>query len=270
MPDPIKVLAFDIGIKNLAWCLLDASGAKPTILGWQNYNLLAGEEAGTKVVKPPCMFCKVAAAFFTAAGQTCIRHCPAGQPPLKDLSGVIQRSATLPVLRALAPGKKGTKAGLAAFLAPKFSFPIEKIKIKKAVDTDMATLHDSIRAFITVNLATFRQATHICLENQPVLKNPTMKTVQILLYATLRDFLQPPPPVKLVHAGKKNTDGPVAEVGDAGYKTRKDAMEAKVTSLLTQGKIVDAAAHLANFKSHTKKSDLADALCMCWDFAALK
>ena len=270
MPEPVKVLAFDIGIKNLAWCLLDASGAKPTILGWQNYNLLAGEEAGTKVVKPPCMFCKVAAAFYTAAGQTCLRHCPAGQPPLKDLSGVVQRTATLPLLRALAPGKKGTKVGLTAFLAPKHSFPIEKIKVKKAVDTDMAILHDSIRAFITANLSVFRQATHICLENQPVLKNPTLKTVQILLYATLRDFLQPAPPVKLVHAGKKNTDGPVAETGDAGYKTRKDAMEAKVTSLLTQGKVQNADAHLANFKSHTKKSDLADAFCMCWDFAGIK
>jgi hypothetical protein len=156
-----------------------------------------------------------------------------------------------------------------AFLAPKYSFPIERVKVKKAVDTDMAILHDSIRTFITANLATFRQATHICLENQPVLKNPTMKTVQILLYATLRDFLQPAPPVKLVHAGKKNTDGE-AETGDAGYKTRKDAMEAKVLNLLTQGKVQNAAAHLANFKSHVKKSDLADALCMCWDFAALK
>lgn len=270
MPDPITVLAFDIGIKNLAWCMLDTSGAKPSVLGWQNYNLLAGEESGTKHKKPPCMFCKVAAAFYTAAGQTCLRHCPAGQPPLKDLSGVLQRTATLPVLRTLAPGKKTTKAGLMAFLAPRFSFPIEKIKVKKAVDTDMATLHDSIRTFITANLATFRQATHICLENQPVLKNPTMKTVQILLYATLRDLLQPaPPPVKLVHAGKKNTDS-TAEVGDAGYKTRKDAMEAKVIGLLTQGKVQNSATHLSEFKSHTKKSDLADAFCMCWDFAALK
>jgi hypothetical protein len=269
MPDPVRVLAFDIGIKNLAWCLLDTSGTKPEILGWQNYNLLAGEEAGTKHVKPACMFCKVSAAFYTAAGQTCLRHCPAGQPPLKDLSGVVQRAATLPVLRALAQGKKGTKVSLSAFLAPKFSFPIEKVKVKKAVDTDMATLHDSIRAFIAANLSVFRQATHICLENQPVLKNPTMKTVQILLYATLRDFLQPSPPVKLVHAGKKNTGGD-ASTGDAGYKTRKDAMEAKVVQILTQGKVSNASTHLANFNSHTKKSDLADALCMCLDFADIK
>ena len=266
MPEAVKVLAFDIGIKNLAWCFLDSSGSKPTILGWQNYNLLTSEEAGIKIQKPPCRFCKVSAAFYTAVGQTCQRHCPDGQPPLKDLSGVLQRSASLPILRALAPGKKATKVGLMAFLAPKYSFPIEKLKVKKAVDTDMAVLHDSIRAFIASNLQTFQQATHICLENQPVLKNPTMKTVQVLLYATLRDFLQPvAPPVKLVHAGKKS----VGETGDAGYKSRKDATEAKVIRILEGSHVTQAAAHLAAFKSHVKKSDLADALCMCWDFAGL-
>jgi hypothetical protein len=90
-----------------------------------------------------------------------------------------------------------------------------------------------------------------------------MKSVQILLFATLRDILQPgPPPLKLVHAGKK-VQG--LETGDSGYKSRKDASEAKVEQLLTAGKLDDAAKWLTLFKGHGKKSDLADAFCMCWD-----
>ena len=266
MPEPIKVLAFDIGIRNLAWCLLetDVSGT-PTILGWENHDLLASA-VPTKAV---CRICNKNAAFFTAAGATCLRHCPQAQPPLKDLSGAVQRTAALPVLRAVAAaaglgGKKPTRNALLAALAPSYSFPIEKIKVKKAVDTDMAILHDAIRAFIQSRMQIFKQATHILLENQPVLKNPTMKTVQVLLYATLRDHLQPSPPLKLVHAGKKITG---ETTGDAGYKNRKDAAAAKVLLLL--GKVSDSA-HLAFFKAAVKKSDLADALCMCWDFAALK
>jgi hypothetical protein len=101
------------------------------------------------------------------------------------------------------------------------------------------------------------------LENQPVLKNPTMKSVQILLFATLRDMLQPgPPPLRLVHAGKKIQG---MESGDAGYKSRKDASEAKVIKTLE--KVVDGTTWLATFKGHAKKSDLADAFCMCWDAA---
>jgi hypothetical protein len=157
--------------------------------------------------------------------------------------------------------RSATKAKLVEALRAKASLPIEKVKVTKALDTELTTLHDSIRTFVGANLALFRQATHILLENQPVLKNPTMKSVQILLFATLRDMLQPHPPVlKLVHAGKKITG---METGDAGYKSRKDASEAKVVEWLEKGKIAGAAPWLALFKSHTKKSDLADAFCMC-------
>jgi hypothetical protein len=95
-----------------------------------------------------------------------------------------------------------------------------------------------------------------------------MKTVQILLFATLRDMLQPgPPPLKLVHAGKKVK---VEATGDAGYKDRKAASEAKVKEVLggtvgAQAKVANAATWLTTFQGHSKKSDLADAFCMCWD-----
>ena len=265
MQEPQRVLAFDIGIRNLAWCLMEG-GQKPKILGWQNYDLLTGSGAEQPKTKILCNRCTVAAAFTnpTEANPTCLRHCPPTHPPLKDLSGAVyRRLPPLKQLRLLAPlVKSATRAKLLAALSLTHSLPIEKIKLKKAVETELTLLHDSIRTFITTHLQSFRQATQICLENQPVLKNPTMKSVQILLFATLRDMLQPgPPPLKLVHAGKK-VQG--LETGDAGYKSRKDASEAKVMQLLS-GTKMEAADWLAYFKGHGKKSDLADAFCMCWD-----
>jgi hypothetical protein len=265
MAETKKILAFDIGIRNLAWCLM-ASGEKPQILGWQNYDLL---QEGPKV-KITCGRCAAAAAFTSPTGLSCLRHCPATHPPLKDLSGtVLRRLPPLKVLRAMVPAvKSATKAKLVAALALKNSVPVEKIKTKKAVDTELTILHDAIRAFIQTNIESFRQATHILLENQPVLKNPTMKSVQILLFATLRDMLQPgPPPLKLVHAGKKVQ---VEETGDAGYKSRKDASEAKVIQLLSGIKMAEPTPWLNFFKGHTKKSDLADAFCMCCDILEVK
>jgi hypothetical protein len=143
------------------------------------------------------------------------------------------------------------------------SVPVEVVKLKKAIETELTSIHDSIRTFVVNNIAVFRRATVILLENQPVLKNPTMKSVQILLFATLRDMLQPgPPPLKLVHAGKKIQG---KEVGDKGYKSRKDASEGKVEELLKGGKVSEAPRWLDYFHGHGKKSDLADAFCMCWD-----
>jgi hypothetical protein len=68
-----------------------------------------------------------------------------------------------------------------------------------------------------------------------------------------------------VHAGKKIQG---VESGDAGYKTRKDASEAKVVQTLEKEKVAEGATWLAQFKGHQKKSDLADAFCMCLDALA--
>ena len=226
MQEPQRILAFDIGIRNLAWRLME-SGQKPRILGWQNYDLLTGTGAEQPKTKVTCSRCSVAAAFTnpTESGPTCLRHCPATHPPLKDLSGgaVYRRLPPLKTLRLLAPStKSATKAKLLTALATTNSLPIEKIKLKKAVETELTLLHDSIRTFIGANLESFRQATQICLENQPVLKNPTMKSVQILLFATLRDMLQPsPPPLKLVHAGK---EGPGRGHGRCGLQVTEGCL----------------------------------------------
>jgi hypothetical protein len=270
MSESQTILAFDIGIRNLAWCLLRVpTEGKPTILGWQNYDLLTGQGA-TAAKKITCIKCSVKAAFTNPVeGPTCLRHCPSTHPPLKDLSGAVyKRLPDMKTIRRLAPTiRASTKGAMATSLGLLYSLPYEYPKVKKALETELTTLHDAIRTFVLGNLEPFRQATRILLENQPVLKNPTMKSVQILLFATLRDLLQPGPPVlKLVHAGKKITG---METGDAGYKSRKDASEAKAFQILEKGKVAEAPTWLAEFKSNAKKSDLADAICMCWDAGAL-
>ena len=280
MPEPpVKILAFDIGIRNLAWCLLEGAtatpGSHPHILGWQNYDLLAGAGHEAPKEKLTCCKCSHKASYMSTAlgsAPTCLRHCPASHPPLKDLSGAVIK--TLPAIAGLkglaqAAGltvpKQAKKEQLRELLAARFSFPIVPLKLKKAVEHELTTIHDSIRAFVTANLPLFRQATAILLENQPVLKNPTMKSVQILLFATLRDLLQPaPPPLKLVHAGKKVVG---QTTGDAGYKSRKDASEGAVEGLLKEGKLVDAERWLAHFRAQAKKSDLADAFLMAMQAA---
>jgi hypothetical protein len=270
MPEtPKTILAFDIGIRNLAWCLMEG-GAKPTVRGWQNYDLLAGAGHEAPKTKVCCSKCSVTAKFWNPVEglerPTCARHCPSTHPPLKDLSGgaVYNKIPPLATLRTLCgPGTKKTlsKAAALQILQARASLPLEKPKLKKAVEHELTLLHDAIRTFVLEYKELFSSATEILLENQPVLKNPTMKTVQILLFATLRDVLQPtPPPLKLIHAGKKVK---VEGTGDAAYKSRKDASEARVKALLP--KLSSPATWEERFTTASKKSDLADAFCMCWD-----
>lgn len=264
------VLSFDIGIRNLAWCLMSKQGDQNTILGWQNYDLLAGEGHETMDVKQKCSSCSAKPTYETRNILYCVRHCPVAFPALRDASGVLLKKipdmATLHSLleaKQIAGKDMKTKVAAVGKLGEFYSLPIQKKKVKKAVDSELTLIHDGMRKFIGVNRDAFARAKYICLENQPALKNPTMKSVQILLFATLRDMLQPnPPQLCLVHAGKK-VQGKAS--GDAGYKARKDGGEERVRETLKKVTVSDSARWSTFFESHKKRNDLADAFCMCLD-----
>lgn len=268
-----RVMAFDIGIKNLAWCCGDLSGSTLIVKGWANENLLSGGTAETDVSSNKCELCKNKAGFILASTNKgyCVRHCPPLTPALRDLSGnLLKKIPSMNVLKELAKRMEAekkdfkNKATLVEFLEKRLCFPKPPSTIKKI---DLELLHDGMRKFILHNRAMFTSCTEILLENQPVLKNPVMKSVQMMLFATLRDLCRDGstvPRVRLVHAGRK-TAGLIIEKGDDGYSERKVASESRVLEGLRDGSI--QVENKEWFSSQTKKSDLADCLCMVLDCA---
>jgi hypothetical protein len=263
------VLAFDIGIRNLAWCSMK-KGERWTITGWDNYDLLAESSTqtakdGAKVI---CGVCKKKKALYSSKGVgTCLKCCPKNFPPLKDLSGAILKSIpNLTILKSLCISlnpKKKDRASLLEILETRYSLPIVPVKATRSKTEDLATIHNSMQRFVEANLELFTETTHILLENQPAFKNPTMKSVQILLFATLRDRLLGERYVGFVHAGKKGVKSEETK-GDAGYGNRKKASEERVR-VFFENDIEDKEKWAALLKSNQKKSDLCDAMCMCID-----
>lgn len=265
------VLAFDIGIRNLAWCVMqtipDSSGVE--VLGWDNYDLLAGQSASTASSSAQlCASCSSKATYETRGGNYCVRHCPIDRPAFRDLSGNLMKR--LPSAKGMQEILKAkglqkvpkSKGDLLKKISEMYAIPILKEKKKKAVDTELTVIHDGIRRLVTQNKELFGKCTTICLENQPVLKNPTMKSVQILLFATLRDILQPnPPTLKLVHAKVKVA----GTTGDEGYAERKAGSEKRVETSLQSGTVARSQHWKAHLAKYTKKNDLTDAYCMCLD-----
>lgn len=265
-------MAFDIGIRNLAWCVMekvqDSSGVQ--ILGWDNYDLLAGQSAATASESASsCASCSSKATYETRGGVYCVRHCPLDRPAFRDLSGnLVKKLPAAAQLRAVLVAKgvqkvPKSKGDLLKKIGELYALPILKQKKKKAIDTELSILHDGIRRFVIKNKALFANCKTICLENQPVLKNPTMKSVQILLFATLRDILQPDPPtLKLVHAKMKVA----GKTGDEGYAERKAGSEKRAGDMLASGKVIRGQHWRNHLAQYTKKNDLTDAFCMCLDF----
>ena len=291
-----RVLAFDIGIKNLAWCCIEKTGGAYKILGWDNYNLLEEESAGAVGEKCSQPSCK-ANAIYTCGTMTdadsgesvpncrCGRHIPTGFSLFKDekdkpmkklpsvstLKKVWKETYGVSVSAGSASAKKVTgpsgKDALIAAIAHCYAIPIVSKKVVRNVDASLSALHDSIGRLVKEKKDLWSTAHVICLENQPAFKNPTMKSVQILLFATIRDYYGVLTggvcaPLKLVHA-KKKVEG--VEKGDKGYKARKEGGEARAVQFLHGPGLVGGAPWIKLWMDAKKKSDLADGLCMCLD-----
>ena len=128
----------------------------------------------------------------------------------------------------------------------------------------LETIHSALLEFVKTRWELFSGCTRVLLENQPVFKNPHMKSVQVLLFATLHSsFLEKKeyPTYHFIHA-KKKVNGPK---GDIGYKDRKDQSEQRCINLFETGKVYSED-NYKKWKFSNKKSDMADALCMCVDY----
>jgi hypothetical protein len=252
-----KVLAFDIGIKNLAFCLMEGS----KIIRVENVNILESVE------KVPCANCSASASYKAGPHQVCKRHIPKSYT-------IVHKNPKVSELKSIAKSqgieiKKKTKDDLLLVLSSTHAFPYTQPKQPKASTQSLEQLHDALRSFITIYWSDFSQATTVLLENQPAFKNPHMKSVQVLLFTALRErFLQLSlenvPKFHLVHAKKKVKD---AEVGDAGYAERKSKSEQRVVTLLENSSLTPQTPSVLNsWNSNKKKSDMADAICMCYDY----
>jgi hypothetical protein len=198
----------------------------------------------------------------------CKRHIPKTHTILPELAK--KKLPVHAILKELvkthceaADGK--TKEKCLDALSKKFAFVFEQPKQANASHVSLEIIHDALRAFVSASWPEFSGCTHVLLENQPAFKNPHMKSVQVLLFATLREqFLKngQTPSYHFVHAKKKVKDAPA---GDAGYAERKHKSEDRVIQLFESGSVTNPVLY-EKWKNASKKSDMADAICMAVDF----
>lgn len=277
------LLALDIGIKNLAYCVgvplraqqgqqgqQDASGSMVQIRHWSLVNLTNLDNQA----KPVCTVCgKPPKAQAPAPlGLVCGRHIPKESPQIYDetTGKPIIKPPTIGQLKAFLQAKgldtKGQRPVLLERVEAVATMPLVKKKSVASFADNTSRLHDAIRDWIRRDWDHLKDVTQVYIEHQPVLKNPVMKTVQILIFATLRErLLSAGKEVEFhfIHAGKKVKG---AEVGDAGYKDRKAGGEARVRAYLNRFPMgTEQHRWYQWWLGQGKKDDLADTLCMLLD-----
>jgi hypothetical protein len=230
------VLSFDIGIKNLAYCLMNDN----KIIDWSNVNI-----DPTEIKKYFCKVCGKKAKFYEENTFYCKRH-------ITRQLLFENEKISISKIKKIIPIRFKTKQEYIDYLEKHYALPIKKDIVKKMTFEELFT---NVNNLIKNKWSCcFSKAKVILIENQPTLKNPRMKTIQILVYTLLRlyaerDNIKPFPSYSLVNPKK---------VKNSTYLERKKINEERALEYITEHnmKWIDF------FNNTTKKSDLADALVM--------
>lgn len=271
-------LGFDMGIRNLAYCMVEHTDDTWNILHWDNIDLL--ENGQSSQISNQCVACSSKAQYIHDDKRWC-KGCATNTKKkrtllLKPSVPILPCQQDAKSLRNLAVSieiegaKKLKKDELLAKLSHLYLMPW---KPQKSTDASLTDIRRAMDKWLQTMLHTFSKSSVIRLENQPVMKGPTMKSVQIILFTLLGHRLEKDydwkGSLEFVHAGTKTKNAPVIPVSDsltsaqadgAAYRARKKTAETDVLDILT--KLSSSSPWLAFFQSRKKKSDLADAFLM--------
>ncbi len=279
---PQTIAAFDLGIKNLSYCVatFGDDGALQRIERWANLNLLADGADSQSQTRCPCG--GPASWIDRGAGgrlycKKCVKKGTA-KPPIE-----LTATAKLADWRTWAEGvgipnaKKMTKGALEEAAAAR---RLLHYKAPKAKGVSLQQLLVGMEKCLDGELQWLAKASRIRLENQPSEFAPHMKSIQIMLFTLIDHRLRKEHgwagTMEFVNASVK-TRGTAAGTGKDAKRSRKLAGIQRVTGALTAaGKPHEAsspsaadveavAAQLAWWSGQAKQDDLADAFLMCLD-----
>jgi hypothetical protein len=264
------IVGFDMGIRNLAYCAIEHSNPI-RIVAWDNVDLLEGGVSAQDAKK--CCACSGSAKFSGPDDRRWCNGCATGVRRKKS-AVVVPGLSVLPCgmgvkeLRTFLGGvgvdaKKMKKEELLEYVRARYLLPWKPVK---AMGVSLNDIRRSMDSWLTGVLHVLARASIIRLENQPVMKGPTMKSVQIMLFTLLAHRLEKEYDWKgridFVHAGVKTKDAapaPPSTDDGAAYRARKKTAETSVIEHLGR---LGMKEWLTYFESRTKKSDLADAFLM--------
>jgi len=264
------IAAFDLGIKNLSYCVAaaDASGSLVTVKRWANLNLLA--DGADSQSQTRCGLCHGPASFEdrTTATLYCKKCAKKSAKPFLELADM-----KLKALRDFASCSCGApssvktmkKAEVEALIAARRLMPY---KAPKAKGVSLQIILAGMEKCLDAELEWLAMADRILIENQPSEFAPHMKSVQMMLFALVdhrlraeRDWTGT---IEFVHA-KKKTAGSAVAAGKENKRARKLAGIGLVRAALVSA---GAETQLAWWETQAKKDDLADAMLMCLDGVA--
>jgi hypothetical protein len=243
----MNVISFDVGLRNLAYCVLEGTNrADVKITDWNIIDVL-GEQAGVGAAR--CFKCSAAARYEHASEGTfvCSKHAPKKKEVVTktklnkktpaELHGELERLG----LRTEAT----RKADLVTLLYNHARQNTWKKCVASSTQGSVMDLSGAILSSLDARLSSWKGADAVCIENQPERR---MYAVQAMLqmYFTVRG-------IKSCGISATHKLSNIVTIDDSvtTYKGRKKTG-------ITHAYALVPAENQEHFKKHPKKDDLAD------------
>lgn len=227
----MRILSWDIGIINLSYCILEKVDKQIIIKEWNVINL----EEQIPII-------------------TCSAKCKNGN----DCS---RKAIFL---------SKDKKIGYCRIHYKIVDIECKEIKKTKKKKEDLITIGFKLINELNTRFNNDMEFDNVLLENQPSLKNPTMKSIQIIIYSyfLIKGYTIEPKSVKhiqMISATQKNKYcNEYCKNNETIIKptTKSSYNNAKKLAILVTQNLLETNDYLNNhldfFKKHKKKDDLAD------------
>lgn len=244
----MKLISFDVGLRNLAYCVLEGTNRSDVkIVDWNIIDVL-GEQSGVGAAR--CFKCTAAARYEHASEGTfaCSKHTPKKKEVVtKAALGKKSPIELIGEIEKLGLKTEATKkADLVKLLYNHARQNTWKKCVSSATTGSVMDMSPAILKSLDARLSSWQGADAVCIENQPERR---MYAVQAMLqmYFTMRG-------IKAEGVSATHKLSNIVTVDDVvhTYKGRKKTG-------ITHAYALVPAANQEHFAKHPKKDDLADA-----------
>ena len=243
----MKLISFDVGLRNLAYCVLEGtSRADVTIVDWNIIDVL-GEQAGVGAAR--CFKCSAAARYEHASDGVfaCSKHTPKKKEAVTKAT--LTKKPVTELREEIARTGLQTDATKKADLVKLLYNHAKQNTWKKCVASSttgsVMDMSPAILKSLDARLSSWKGADAVCIENQPERR---MYAVQAMLqmYFTMRG-------IKATGVSATHKLSNLVTIDDSvtTYKGRKKTG-------ITHAYALVPAANQEHFARHPKKDDLAD------------
>jgi hypothetical protein len=240
----MKLVSFDVGLRNLAFCVLEGTSRKDIkIVGWDLIDVMA-EMGGLD--KPICVKCKKPACWVQGTTYTCTRHKTASGSTVTKSCLTKKSKEELQSMSNPLNIVGTTKKELVDKLYLHFSGKVWKRCVKSAKQGSVVDLAPAIAESLSSRMGTWKNSDLIVFEQQP---DKRMLCVQGMLHMW---FVAQGFKCRGVSAVHKLTNIVTIQDVTKTYKGRKK------TGVIHAAELVPTEELKTFMMKHPKKDDLAD------------